>query len=238
MNISPKKVVIGLTVLGILIFNFYFLISSLFDQLACEGQLMNNNVSPSAAQQILGKHGIGQSFVAPRPQLYRLDLFFETYHRPNNHDIILQLLEISPNGKDAVTNTNKFKTIFNADSVQNKTWRSFTFPPIEKSDGKSYLITLQSPESKDGNAITVGGIEQNVYLLGTAFLGDIPIPADMAFRSCYQMTFPQKLQVLAEQITRHRPTVWGNPIFYGSSLLVYGLLLFSLFWNLTQLVTP
>jgi len=66
---------------------------SFFNQIACEGQPINNNVAPTRDQQILGDWLIAQSFIAPRPGLNRLDLFFQTYGRRNTHDIILSLYE-------------------------------------------------------------------------------------------------------------------------------------------------
>jgi hypothetical protein len=201
-----------------------------FDQIACEGQPINNNAVPTQDQQILGDRIISQSFVAPRHGLERLDLFFQTYNRQNTHDIHLRLIEVT---KPPLEGSEKFQTTFNAAAVNDQSWHRFSFPPIADSAGKTYLISLQSPTSTDGNAITVGGIERNSYLPGTAYLGPTPVPADITFRSCYQMTLLEKLQVLAEQITRNRPFWWGNIIFYGLILVVYTLLLGAFFWKLS-----
>jgi hypothetical protein len=56
-----------------------------------------------------------------------------------------------------------------------------------------------------GNAITVGGIEWDAYAPGSAFLGMTPLRADISFRTCYQISPTEKLQVFAQQITAHRP---------------------------------
>lgn len=208
---------------------------SFLNQLACEGQPINNDVVPTQAQQIWGERIIGQSFVAPRNGLNRIDLLFQTYRRQNTHNVTLRLLEVPPEINNPLQGIELFRTTFNASTVHNQSWRTFTFPPLPDSAGKTYLIALESPESKDGNAITVGGIEQDVYLPGSAFLGPVPVPADIAFRTCYQMTTFEKLQILSEQMTRNRPALWGNIVFYPLSLLVYILLLIGLFWRLTGL---
>ncbi len=209
--------IIGLVAIG----------NAFFDQLGCEGQLFNNNVVPSAAQQIFGQRVIGQSFIAPRHGLNRLDLFFETYQRHNDRDVTLKLWEVSP-----LDRTLQFSQTFNAASIEDQTWRKFTFPPMANSAGKTYLITLQSPQSRDGNAITIGGIEQNVYPNGTAFAGETIVLADAAFRSCYDMTWLDKWQTLATQFTRHRPSVWGQTSFYVVCFIIYGGLSLTLFWKL------
>jgi hypothetical protein len=206
---------------------------SMIDQVACEGQPINNNTAPTPAQQIFGERVIGQSFVAPRNGLNRIDIFFQTYQRQNTHDVILRLLEIR-DINDPRQTTEMFQTTFNANAVSDQSWQIFKFAPIPDSAGKTYLFTLQSPEAEEGNAITVGGIERNVYLPGSAFLGPVPVQADVTFRSCYQMTKFEKLQVLSEQITRGRPGLWGNAGFYWLSFIGYGLLLLGFFWKLIR----
>jgi hypothetical protein len=211
---------------------------SFFNQLACEGQPINNNVSPTFSQQIMGEQILSQSFVAPRADLNRIDILFQTYQRQNTHDVTLRLLEAPSGADNPLQGVELFKATFNAADARDESWHTFRFAPIPDSAGKTYLITLQSPESVNGNAITVGGIERDVYRPGSAFLGPVPVPADISFRACFQMTIFEKLQVLAEQLTRNRPAVWADPLFYGAALLTYLLLLIGLFWRLSKLALP
>lgn len=207
---------------------------SFLNQLACEGQPINNNELPTEPQQIFGERIVSQSFVAPRNGLNRIDLFFQTYQRPNTGDVTLHLLALPDQVNNPLEGSELYRMTFNAATVSNQSWRTFSFPPLADSAGQTYVITLQSPNSTDGNAITVGGIERNVYLPGLAYVGSTPVDADIAFRSCYQMTTAEKLQVFAEQITRHRPAVWGNIGFYGLILLIYAILLLGFFWKLIR----
>lgn len=209
---------------------------SFANQIACESQPFIDNVEPTAPQQIWGEFIISQSFIAPRPGLNRIDILFQTYGRHNSGDVTLRLLEVPENLDNPLLGTERFRTTFNAASVRDHTWHTFTFPPLDNSAGKTYLISLSSPESSDGNAITVGGIQQNVYLPGSAYFGAVPVEADIAFRSCYQMTNFEKLGVLAGQLTHHRPAMWGDKAFYGLLALLYVLLLVGLFWQLARLV--
>jgi hypothetical protein len=207
---------------------------SLFNQLACEGQPINFRITPTAEQQIWGERSVSQSFVAPRNGLNRIDLLLHTYQRQNSRDVSLSLWELS--STDNLTQGQKVVDLnFNAATVQDGNWRTFTFAPIAESAGKPYLIVLQSPESTPGDAITVGGIEWDSYAPGAAFLGTTPLRADISFRACYQMGALEKIQVLSQQISRHRPVWWGQPLFYGTLIVVYALLLAGLFWQLTKL---
>jgi hypothetical protein len=213
----------------------FFISRSALAQIACEGQPINLRLAPTHEQQIWGEHILSQTFIAPRNHLQRIDILFQTYQRQNTQDVNFRLLEFPPGSPQPAQGTELLNFTFNAATLQDQTWRAFTFPPISDSAGKQYALVIQSPESSPGNAITVGGIEWDAYEPGTAFLGPTPLQADIAFRACYQMTVLEKLQVLAEQITRHRPAVWGNIYFYGFIFFVYVLLLIGLFWKLAQL---
>lgn len=223
-------ILFGLTMVGLIAIGAFA-----WPQLACEGQPINNNVAPTQAQQIRGDLIIGQSFLAPRDGLNRIDLRVQTYRRRNTHDVTLRLLEVPAGAANPLEGLEVYRTTFNAGTVRDQAWVAFRLPPIPDSGGKTYLIALESPESDDGNAITVGGIEHNVYLPGTAFLGPVPVVADIAFRTCYQMTAFEKLQVLTEQLTRHRPALWGNISVYVIGLAAYLALVFAFFWQLSRL---
>lgn len=201
---------------------------SFSNQIACEGQPINNNTAATGAQQIWGDQLLAQSFTAPRPGLNRLDIFFQTYGRRNTHDVTLSLYELPNPDTFSLEGPLHFQSTFNAAEVWDQSWRSFHFDPLPDSAGKSYLIVVTSPQSTEGNAITVGGIERNSYLPGTAFLGPIPVPADIAFRSCYQMSTGEKLTILADQLTHDRTGPWSQPAFYGVMLVLYGLGLIGL----------
>jgi hypothetical protein len=207
---------------------------SFFNQLACEGQLVNVNLNPAEQQQIWGDQFIGQSFVAPHNHLNRLDLLLQTYRRNNTQDVTLRLLEIPAGLANLQQGSELFSTTFNAASVGDKQWRTFTFPEIPNSAGKVYLFNLQSPASTPGNAITIGGIDKDIYPPGSTFLGAMPLPADITFRACFQMTPLEKLRVLADQLTRFRPAWWGTSMFYLICGGIYMLLLIVFFWQLTR----
>ncbi len=232
--LSAKKV-IPLLLFTLMLIGLVKIGQSFFQQLACEGQPINDNVAPTEAQQIQGAVIIGQSFIAPRPDLNQIDILFQTYQRRNNQDVTLRLLDVSESPLTPLQGQDVRQITFNAAIVRDQSWQTFTFPPIANAKGKTYFILLQSPASSDGDAISVGGIERNVYLPGLAFAGGTPLSADIAFRTCYQMTSLEKLQVLSSQLTRNRPAMWGNTLFYGLLFILYGLLLIGFFWTLSRL---
>jgi hypothetical protein len=230
---SPKS----LTIIMVSVLTLIALImigASFFNQLACEGQPVHTTVA-TTAQQIWGERIISQSFIAPRHDLNRIDLLFQTYDRRNTHLVNLRLLAMTKELNNPLQGAELFNTTFNADTISDQSWHSFTFSPLPDSAGKTYLITLTSPESEDGNAITVGGAARDTYLTGTAYLGATPVPFDITFRSCYQMTLLEKLQVLSAQTTRNRSGWWANNIFYLLIFMLYSLLFIGLSYKLIAL---
>ncbi|NJN94380.1 MAG: hypothetical protein HC875_09945 [Anaerolineales bacterium] len=206
------------------------IVVSFFNQLGCEGQLLYFYTPPTDLQQIWGEQSIGQSFTAPRDNLNRVDIRFQTYGRQNTGEITFKLFELP--AEDSPVEI--YSTSFNAISLSDQRWRTFAFAPVANSAQKSYLITLQSPTSRPGNAVTVNGVEKNIYPPGSAFLNNAPVLADLTFRVCFQMDGGEKLQVLAEQMTRFRPAWWGQPAFYLFAAALYTLLVVIFFWQLTN----
>ena len=221
----------GLALVGLIVIGY-----SLLRQLGCEGQMVNISYTPSPQQEIRGEQSVGQTFVAPRNDLNRVDVLLQSYGRQNTRDVTFRLLEI-PGGANDLSQTEEiYNTTFNAQAARNQTWYTFRFPPVANSAGKTYLLVLQSPTSEPGNAITVGGIDEDKYPLGSAFVGPQPIFGDITFRACFQLSAAEKFQFLATQLTQNRPGLWGNITFYVLSLGIYLLLLIGFFWRLVKFV--
>ena len=216
----------------ILVIGLYAIFATTLPNIACEAQPINLAMPPAAERQIWGANGFSQEFIAPHNGLNRLDIFFQTYFRQNTQDVTIRLLEVSK-----VENIERFHTTFIPVDISAQGWQTFSMPPIPESAQKNYIITIESPQSSPGNAVTVGGIlEADPYQLGKAFIGATPLNGDIAFRTCYQMSGLEKIDELSRQLTQHRPGVWGNPIFYGAIVVVYFALIIGLFWVLAKLV--
>lgn len=209
---------------------------SFLNQLGCEGQFVNVNFSPAPEQEILGERVIGQSFVAPYDRLSQIDLLLQTYGRRNTHEVTFHLLDISNAPDTPLQGIELFKSSINAGEVSDGSWHSFVIPEITDSAGKHFFVLLESPTSQAGDAITIGGIDKDAYPAGSTFLGPVAVPADIAFRACFQMRPLEKLHTFAGQLTQNRPGVWGESTFYLLIFIVYGILLGVLLWRLARFV--
>ncbi|MDX1520294.1 MAG: hypothetical protein R3264_01545 [Anaerolineae bacterium] len=210
------------------------IIGSLPDHLGCEGQLVRTR-EVTDGQQIWGERVFSQSFVAPRDRLNRVDLLMHAYGRTNTEAVNIRLLALSPELTNPLEGNEIYRTTINAAEVGDFSWQSFPIPEISDSAGQSYLISLQSPTSTEGNAVAVTGIQKDVYPAGGAFIGPSPAEADMVFRVCFALSTTEKVDVLMTQLTQNRPGLWGSRWFYLVSLAGYVLLPFVLFWQLVRL---
>lgn len=116
-----------------------------------------------------------QSFVSACPRLADIDLYFATYARVNTHPVTIQLIE-RDSGRIL------FNQTIDSQTIGDNAWRNFPITPIADSAGKTYLITLTSPESQPGNAVSIWRSKADIYPGGEAAVNSIPINADLVFR--------------------------------------------------------
>jgi glycosyltransferase involved in cell wall biosynthesis len=99
--------------------------------------------------ELTGKRRIGQSFVARRDGLHRIDVLVGTYGRRNTRDLILHLKESPTAGYDLAT------VRINACLLPDNHYAHFIFDPQPESRDKSYYFYLESPNSVPGDAVTL-----------------------------------------------------------------------------------
>jgi hypothetical protein len=96
--------------------------------------------------ELRGKRRIGQSFVARRPNLHRIDILVGTYGRRNTRDIIFHL-QAFPNAPEDLASV-----IINGSLLDDNAYVQFCFPP-QPDMGPLYFY-IESPDSIPGDAIT------------------------------------------------------------------------------------
>jgi hypothetical protein len=200
------------------------------DLLGYEGQLINFYHHPiSDALEIKGDLAIGQTFLAPVDGLQRIDVVLRTYGRRNSHDVTFYLKQ-SLDSPDVI-----YQETFNSSEVRNNSWRTFEFPPIPDSEGRTYFFYFASPDSVQGDAITVGGGQGDYYNGGNAYLGPVPADADLTFRTYYGLSPNEKLSILGQRLIENKPSVWGDVHFYMLLAGLYILILLIVFVELVKL---
>ena len=154
----------------------------------------------------------GQTFVSERDNLYRIDLSTATFARTNSALVIFHL-------KEAPGSATDIRSIaLPGSAIQNERTTTFLFSPLPDSAGKSFYFSIESPEARPGNAITVYANNYDQYSGGTAYRNGAPVAGDLAFSAYSQDTFT--LSSIMSDIasrTAKDPTFF---IFYGLFLLV------------------
>jgi hypothetical protein len=166
----------------------------------------------------------GQSFTAKDGGLSEVAVKLGTYDRQNRGALVFRLDGPGPTG--VITRT------VDAAEVEDNAYRAFEFPPIEDSGGKGFTFTLESPEARPGEALTVWGAKEDVYPDGEAVLTGLyrgNRVADLTFQLTYEPTLPDRVDLFLERLAAGKPSLWGDRSLYVVLGGVYLALLYGLF---------
>lgn len=127
---------------------------------------------------------IGQTFYCSHNHLTRIKVMLATFKRKNNQEVIFHLKKSPADDDDIHTET------FDASSLVDNAYRSFDFPPIPDSKGKKFYFSLESPHSKNGNAITAWAMDVNRYDKGALYMNRKKSNGDLRFKTyCYDYIY-------------------------------------------------
>jgi len=193
----------------------------MLDLLMVDGQTVNT-IQPPPGLALASGMQLGQTFVAARAGLERIDVLMFGYYRHNTHPVTFHL-RLAGSPDDLVRST------FPATEVWGWRWMSFSFPALDDSAGRAYFFYFDSPESTPGDALSLGGVEGDLYPRGSAVINGQPARADAAFKTAYAgTTMSDAVQALSVKLTQHKPSLLGALPFYlvlgaGYLMLVAGL---------------
>lgn len=161
--------------------------------------------------ELVGGETFGQSFMSTRDNLYRIDLGTATYARPNTAPVIFHLRASPLSDGDIVTLT------LPASEIQNDRPTTIEFKPLKDSAGKTFYLSIESPEATPGNAITVYANSYDQYPDGTAYRSGQPVGEDLAFTAYSQEKYTPA-SVWGVLTRRVRQDI-GFSVCYGAVLL-------------------
>jgi hypothetical protein len=191
------------------------------------GQL-GASVMPDKGLTVREDIRVGQTFVAERPSMDRVDVLLYGFRQRNTQPVMFEL-------RLQGTEESLVNITFEASEVWGWRWKRFEFAPIADSEGKAYEFFLYSPTSRADDSISPSGVVGDVYGGGTVFYLGAPQGGDMAFRVYYDgVTTQEKLSVLGDRITEGRPWMLGDITFYILLAILYLLLVLRLFWYIAE----
>jgi hypothetical protein len=158
----------------------FAVIVSVYVLISFPAPMINQDTINQPIGEISGSRIVGQSFMANGNGLTRIDIKMATYARTNTKDVTFYL-------REANSTEDLARVKINAQQIKDNSFHHFEFDPIPDSNGKSYILSIQSPESKPGNSITVWYSTNDVYPNGTALVNSTPIEGDLSFRVYYDI---------------------------------------------------
>jgi len=183
--------------------------------------------------ELIGGTAGGQTFIADKTWLYRIDVFLATFARSNQGPVIFHLKTSPAAMQDLVMIT------FDAAQVQDNAFRTFVFKPLANTPGEPLYFYLEAPEAQPNNAITIWGTRRDSYSGGEMVLVNLPninAVSDLAFRLYYYPTnMPQAFREMLDRLAGGKPSIFGLWELYGALWGAYMLLLLWLGWTLGEL---
>lgn len=130
---------------------------------------------PKRVHELIGTDEVGQTIPVAPAEWSSVELGMANYSgRPNNRDVVLTIRE-QPGGPAIRTVT------INAREIGDD-WQKFHFERIADSEGKSYFVSLTSPTSVPGNAVTVRYVDKDVLVGDMYQNGELKAGWDIAYR--------------------------------------------------------
>ncbi len=142
---------------------------------------------------------VGQSFVAKKDGVARIDLIFTTYQRENDKDIIFRLFQEKPRRL-------LIEKVFNASSLKDNFYQPIRFKPQKNIRNKKLFFELLSPASTLDNCAAVWMNEKNIYREGEYLFKRSPEKGDLVFRVYSRRPIVTELG----RITRHAKGIFGH----------------------------
>jgi 4-amino-4-deoxy-L-arabinose transferase-like glycosyltransferase len=193
--------------------------------------------------EIYGQREVGQTFESVKSNLSAVSFKIATFgDRENNKDVIFEL-------RKGISDKEPLRTVtVNAKNFSDHRFYQFNFSPVADSKDKNFYVSLRSPESFEGNAITIDYKNEDVYggknlamvVLSERGTGDFENMAiktndDTAFTATYLIPAGEYIKLNIVRYVKNFIYSVRNDTgeyykivkFVGFAILLAGILLFS-----------
>lgn len=164
---------------------------------------------------ICGEHSIGQTFLAPRDNLCRIDIMMGTYDRKSEDKIFFSLYELRGK-KQLLLRQEEFL----ASRVKNNLYHEIRFRPVSKSKKKTFYFFLTSPGATPETAISAWMNKKNIYRHGNYVFDGHPQRGDLVFRTYSQHNLFNSLG----RVVRKNPGFMKNKYLFFSGVAFFELI--------------
>ena len=165
---------------------------------------------------------VSQTFSATEGNLSEVAIMLATYGRRNHVSLVFSLSSDPPDGEPLRTVT------VPPDAVADNAYHSFQFAPVPDSAGKSFTLTLESPQATPEDSFTAWLGECDCYPEGRVFMNGDELPQrDLAFRLGYHQDVTSILHEVTNRMSQYKPWFFKGGFLAVPGLASLGLILFA-----------
>jgi len=169
---------VSVVALLILISNLIFFTQLYFTgNLKYQGSALEISGASAPLPEITTGTQVSQTFFVNQDGISSVAVQVGTYMRKNDVRLVLSVTDQA--GK--VLRSKTFSLLDHADN----SFLKFDFEPIINSRGKTMIISVESPDSKPGNAVTLWTTGSDVYAQGKLSVNDEYLPSDLVLSIKY-----------------------------------------------------
>jgi hypothetical protein len=173
------------------------------------------DISPNTVPtpNIHGLNQIGQTFIAKRDNIARIDIMLGTHGKTNTGPVTFRLWELSSPRKQEVNIS------FEASEVGNNLYHSLRFKPIRDSQDRNYFFLLTAPKATAENSISAWMNDRSIYREGEYWFQNQKATGDLVFRVYSKRPIAAELG----RIVRNYEGIFGS-----KTVLIIAITLFEL----------
>lgn len=162
----------------ILCLNLVFFIKLFFaGNLKYQGSALEISGAVAALPEITYGSKVSQTFVVDHNGFSSVAVQVGTYMRRNDVQLVLTVTD----QVETVLRSKTFSLLKHSDN----SYLKFSFDPIWNSKGKTMILSIESPDSKTGNAVTLWTTGSDVYPQGKLRVNDKYLSSDLVLSVKY-----------------------------------------------------
>ena len=188
------------------------------------GNVVEGDLSPGMA----GSTRVGQTWRAPLPGLYRIEVWLQPPRLGDSRPLTFHLRA----GVDAASDL--WTATVDPAQVAAGSPYAIDFGPLRDSKDRTFYFFLESPQSQPGEAVRVVYGPKATLSDGSAYVDGREVAGDLVFQTYYTLRTREKVDLLLERMAEGRPYLLGTKGFYVGLAVVNALLLLLLTWQVAR----
>jgi len=209
-------IAVGVSLLILVLWPLHLVTAQRYDSGLAKIQEPLTLVSNQPAGEITPQLTVAESVVATEDNLSEVDVQLATFNRPNDAALVLTI-------SDSLGGPPLRQVEARPSQIVDNAYHAFAFDPLGDSLGKTYFVTIASPDGRPGDAFTVWVGYCDCYPAGQMYVNGQPQEGrDLAMTLTYD-SGASGIWELVNRMSQYKPE-----IAKGVGLIVLGLMAASL----------